>query len=144
MKAKKSNLYLLLDPRNQAIRFVGCSSKPTHTLGKLDPRFPVTEGGLSGWIAELQNIKKSPMVTIVKEADSDWQAELADYYTQLTKEGHKLFPNKWADITYKGPTSLPPKEVAATVGHMKSALEMYVKEMAELRAELAELKAAKQ
>lgn len=88
-KRMKTYIYVLLDPRDRAIRYVGKTVNP-----KLRYRQRYSESATGRhkrfWLDELYRLGLDPIMQIVEVIEAGWENAEQWWITHLRKEGHKL------------------------------------------------------
>lgn len=90
-------VYLLIDPRNNAVKYVGASKQPdTRYQQHLNARM---NQGMREWVKELEAQDMTPEMAVVASTDLRDLDEVEEYWTELMLKHYDLL-NKNTNISY--------------------------------------------
>lgn len=103
------SIYTLVDPRDNAVRYVGMSKEPyrRYAMHLLNPNR--SKSAKDEWISELREERKAPQLVIIEEniADKREALEREDYWIRKHREEGALLTNYIA--AYQSPVTSKPK-----------------------------------
>jgi len=134
------SLYVLSDPRDGLVRYVGQSHDPTKRYAEhmSSARHDITgkKSAAERWLKNLVTDGHAPLMSVVATVRQDLanmlEERLIDYYRDTTFNGDKARPSKWVAIEQMPFTEAMRKEHAST--YLRAALMLLNDEQASVDA----------
>lgn len=112
-KAQTYAIYMLIDPRDRSIRYIGMSNDPNKRYIQHIQRAQ-SSSLKDRWIIELLNERRVPDLSILEEVDSEPQARKREkYWIKVLGEEHTLFNFNLNTKQHDGGTRIDNPELAA-------------------------------